>query len=335
MHNLFIIGNGFDLAHDLKTSYKDFIDEFENIHIKKNAAKGRLHNMMYDNIKRIESLRNWCDIEVLYFNFLTNIGNQEMLRKKYNLGLNYTYETSMHLNNDFRLIKEYLAEYLFDEQKRFNKLDGYQELFDTFNSKETTIVNFNYTNTVKKYIGENSEIKLIQIHGELNNEENEIIFGYAANNDESRELQSQNDDELLKNIKKFRYNLADNEHLLLQELRKARIVNVYILGHSIGVSDKLILSDILNHKEIQTITPFYYKNKEGYLENQINIDRIIDDYSKAKDEQKNFGKLKRFSESHPMLQYNSTEQENGKFIEYIKKIKRESDETTREYISFG
>jgi len=27
-NKLFIIGNGFDIAHGLKTSYKDFIDDF-------------------------------------------------------------------------------------------------------------------------------------------------------------------------------------------------------------------------------------------------------------------------------------------------------------------
>ncbi len=28
MNRLILVGNGFDLAHDLKTSYKDFIDDF-------------------------------------------------------------------------------------------------------------------------------------------------------------------------------------------------------------------------------------------------------------------------------------------------------------------
>jgi hypothetical protein len=28
MNKLYIIGNGFDLAHGLKTKYKDFIDDF-------------------------------------------------------------------------------------------------------------------------------------------------------------------------------------------------------------------------------------------------------------------------------------------------------------------
>ena len=118
------------------------------------------------------------------------------------------------------------------------------------------------------------------------------------------------------------------------ELKKARKVNVFILGHSIGVSDKLILSDILKHKEIYSIVPFYYKDRNGYLDNQINIDRIIDDYSKTKEEKMNFGKLKRYSECHAMLQHDSTEQEKVEFIDYVRKISSDSINLRRSTYSF-
>jgi uncharacterized protein (DUF488 family) len=39
VNRLILVGNGFDLAHDLKTSYKDFIDDFweEKINVIKNS----------------------------------------------------------------------------------------------------------------------------------------------------------------------------------------------------------------------------------------------------------------------------------------------------------
>lgn len=41
MNRLILVGNGFDLAHGLKTSYKDFIDDF---------WEGKINKIKYYNI---------------------------------------------------------------------------------------------------------------------------------------------------------------------------------------------------------------------------------------------------------------------------------------------
>ena len=68
--NLIIIGNGFDLAHNLKTSYKDFKE-----HILERPDE-------YGSLKRTDNfllrffMNNdyelWSDVEVVYFNILNN-----------------------------------------------------------------------------------------------------------------------------------------------------------------------------------------------------------------------------------------------------------------------
>jgi len=102
MNKLVIIGNGFDLAHGLKTSYKDFIVWYLNKVLKINGFKKESHlitiysNYVYREIDSIEDFKyrlndpnfnidytdlffkrlfervdeGWVDVETEYFSFL-------------------------------------------------------------------------------------------------------------------------------------------------------------------------------------------------------------------------------------------------------------------------
>lgn len=87
-----------------------------------------------------------------------------------------------------------------------------------------------------------------------------------------------------------------NEHLESEEF------NVFVLGHSCGISDRLILKQIFSSKGVYRIIPFYYKDRSGYFQTMVNIDRIIDDYSKSKEEKMTFKKLFPFPKSYKMPQ---------------------------------
>lgn len=107
------------------------------------------------------------------------------------------------------------------------------------------------------------------------------------------------------------YNEAKlNEHLQSEEY------NVYILGHSCGISDGLILSQIFNSQNIHQIIPFYFKDRMGYFDTMVNVDRIIDDYSKEKSSNKSFEKLISFPNSHPMPQ----REDDELLVDFLKNI---------------
>ena len=129
MHNLIIIGNGFDLAHNLKTSYNHFIRYMVDLHC---ADKSNFSDLLdfnfvenYDDLMRqmkegsSESsirfnnlfvkillndivLKDWCDIEQKYFEILINISE----------GKDKTYTNPKQLNLDFDKLKNYLIKYL-------------------------------------------------------------------------------------------------------------------------------------------------------------------------------------------------------------------------------
>ena len=311
MRNLIIIGNGFDLAHDLKTSYPDFKAD-----VKEKGEKYDLPHIISTNYL-LQSLLNdefdlWSDIEVTYFNILTNFNDRAYLQKYYN-GV-HKYRNIKGLNDSFEKIKKYLEIYLTEIEQGFAKIRNYEKIFQELDNDKTVVVNFNYTNTVKNYIS-HTNIELIHIHGELNNTENPIIFGFAAEDEESKKLLVENENGFVRNIKKFNYLFTNNEELLKEHL-KSKEFNVFVLGHSCGISDRLILGQILNSKGVHQIIPFYFRDTNGYFNTMVNIDRIIDDYSKSKEDKKSFIKLLSFPNSYKMPQAI----DDSELVNYLKNI---------------
>ena len=330
MNNLLIIGNGFDLAHNMKTSYNHFIEYLVEEQFKANKFESAFTlGVGIENIRELIneitngndfvdqnfknkfirdliwefSLKYWCDIENKYFELLNTTDN-----------ISCFFKDPKTLNSDFEIIKNYLVEYLKEQEKEVKALESYKKMFNLLDSIETRILNFNYTNTLQNlYSNEINESKIIHIHGELSNPINPIVFGYAANDEESRELIDKNDNEYMRYIKKHLYKRTDNEKLLTYYLEGTEGINVTIFGHSCGLSDKLILNQILNHKNIKSINIFYYEEYEHYFQTQVNIDRIMN-----KDE--HFTKLVDFNNSHRMPQHNDTDEQVQDFIQYIEPI---------------
>ena len=98
-------------------------------------------------------------------------------------------------------------------------------------------------------------------------------------------------------------------------------IDVYILGHSCGVSDRLILHELFTHNKVNSITPFYFGEMDGFLKTVINIDRVIDDYGKIEQKEKSFAKLNNYKQSTTMLQHNSTNTNIDEFMKFVDTMK--------------
>jgi hypothetical protein len=325
MHNLLIIGNGFDLAHDLPTSYGHFIkymlEEIVNdpqkykdiIEITPSVINSvddfynyltTEHHMIFNNIFFRTFCKNyhnndWSDIESLYYSELSNIGKTDS-----------PYQSPKKLNNEFKQIKECLESYLsLDINKNFKIINAFNYLFNKVNSNNTLIINFNYTNTVRDYLDGLSS-KLIHIHGNLNSKTNPIVFGYAAFDSEARMLIEKNENEYLRNIKKNCYKMANNENSIRDYLDGTKQIDVSIIGHSCGISDKLILQEIFNHENIRSIRILYHKEYESFFQKQVNIDRIMNNDSL-------FKKLKPFDRQFKFPSTSSEKEDIDNFKSYI------------------
>lgn len=339
MNNLIIIGNGFDLAHDLKTSYEDFIryliDNNKNLvnHpkvfnkkfnydfevIKKNdffinqIYISSIKNIFLTKIIRDISLKNWCDIEEKYYELLKLKDPKNYNENNINFPKN--------LNDEFEVIKEHLSEYLSNQENTASKISAYAKMFKLVDSRGILILNFNYTNTLQYlYKEEIIQSKIIHMHGQLHDTKNLMVFGYAASEEESRELINRNNNEYMRNIKKHLYKRTSNQSQLINYLENNKNINVFILGHSCGLSDKLILNQIFTHKNIQNIRVLYYEEYEQYFQTMVNIDRIMNDNELFKN------KCINFIDSHRMPQHNDDSTKITSFINYIKIVKKKYED---------
>ena len=154
-------------------------------------------------------------------------------------------------------------------------------------------LNFNYTNTVEKYITkspvnveEKHDLMHVQIHGRLEDTASGIIFGYGDELDSSyKELEDKNDNRYLKYSKSLHYLYQDNYQKLLDFL-EGDSYQVYIWGHSCATSDRVLLQTIFEHKNCVSIKPFYYQDKKGndnFADLCANISRSFTDKKKFRD----------------------------------------------------
>ncbi|MCQ0113132.1 AbiH family protein, partial [Zhouia amylolytica] len=130
------------------------------------------------------------------------------------------------------------------------------------------ILNFNYTDTIFRYgndsnSSENKEayVDYNFIHGNINSiDQNPIIFGYGDETDDNYDvIEKINDNELLKHIKSFGYFKTDNYYRLLRFIEQPEGYQVFVVGHSCGLSDRVMLKRIFEHENCKSIQIFYHE----------------------------------------------------------------------------
>lgn len=332
MNRLIIIGNGFDLAHGLKTRYEDFIFDYLKKAAKRvfanesqrlneeswgyiyeddlisistirtipvkyynelieeiNSTADLIHflKINYFNVNIKFSLLNrflnsntikWVDFEIEYFNelkkILNGLGKQD---KNYDFKIN-------ELNHQFEILKQYLIEYLKEQESSFSNqfdLSLYGDFFsqpikynevtiESINDllpNELLFLSFNYTNTIREYIQyckqKGIKYQLNYIHGKLNDSENSIIFGFGDEYDQKYvELEHLNDNKLFEHIKSFGYLKTDN-YANLTRFVNAEKFQVHIYGHSCGLSDRTMFKEIFEHENCKSIKIFYHQRPDG------------------------------------------------------------------------
>ncbi|WP_455766577.1 AbiH family protein [Alistipes communis] len=151
---------------------------------------------------------------------------------------------------------------------------------------QVLLLNFNYTKMADLYLPEGSAFQVNHIHGELENENNPIIFGYGDELDEDyKTISNLNDNAYLTNIKSIRYLETDNYRRLLSFVDSAPY-QIYIMGHSCGNSDRTLLNTLFEHRNCVSIKPYYHLKEDGtdnYIEIIQNISRNFNDMQLMRD----------------------------------------------------
>jgi hypothetical protein len=306
MNDLYLIGNGFDLAHGLKTSYNDFLlwylktsvsttnpgnnfdDELISFsrrynnpiqdHISVFELKAQLKELsiainckhrFFEDLVENYHRNKWVDIEYEYYATLVKIYRD--IEKDGELRRDFHIERVKPLNDCFESIKKKLIEYLMrieisskHENRQIESILLEGTGAEGKEQGEKLFVNFNYTKTLDLYTNRNFPLKnnLVNIHGELINTSNPIIFGYGDEIDPHYErIENLNRNEFLKYIKSFCYYNTSNYQDTIRFIDSGDYT-VKILGHSCGLSDRILLNTIFEHPNCNAIKIYYFKKSE-------------------------------------------------------------------------
>ena len=203
---------------------------------------------------------------------------------KYMFALNYGYpfdEMEQQIQSYQARIGMSMSKHLQHIEARRPEIPDYYLLPD-----QVLLLNFNYTKMADLYLPEGSAFQVNHIHGELENENNPIIFGYGDELDEDyKTISNLNDNAYLTNIKSIRYLETDNYRRLLSFVDSAPY-QIYIMGHSCGNSDRTLLNTLFEHKNCVSIKPYYHLKEDGtdnYIEIIQNISRNFNDMQLMRD----------------------------------------------------
>nr|WP_298924029.1 AbiH family protein [uncultured Allomuricauda sp.] len=249
MQILYIIGNGFDLNLDLKTSYNHFYKHYisvesDNVNVQK----------LKENISK--TYDSWADLELELGNYTQHLEKIEEFDQ-------ISFDIGEELSKYLHLEEKKLEDFEFDQQKFFDYLCFPERLFlpaDTerliaFKNKwrghhwNLNIYTLNYTTVIENIFGEkqknvllanhtsNATIKLEEIkhiHGYL---DNDMVIGVNDISQIKNEAFKENRD-ILESIVKTECNKANRNNIDRQFTNKINAANlICIFGSSIGDTD--------------------------------------------------------------------------------------------------
>jgi len=318
-NHIIILGNGFDLAHNVKTSFSDFANYYlENvivprlfICIKEKEENDPIirENFLLNLFKNINTLSNKGNLikikNLLVFNdkdglleyFRSSPKNLSDVLKNYFLANLYANDYDLWFNIEEayfyelnRLKKEAVSQKMkFDENKVTllnqclieikKELIKYLKTIEILPNSEIDkffatnfdvddniyIINFNYTNTIVHYLREpNKDLSAVNfIHGSL--ESNNIVFGYGNDtNLDYKEIKNLGRNCFLEHFKTFYYlDNSNYDRIFIEAVNEFEEYSVSVIGHSLGLTDKTLLSEIMDNDKCKEIRFFKRGDKIG------------------------------------------------------------------------
>lgn len=279
MSKLFLIGNGFDRAHNLPTDYEDFHTYLhttyhnadENNDIVPSGELGHHGDIIYDDdevvgymmnlISRVEGVK-WSDLEKSLgeldysndFDYLPEIldddGDHDLFKESYN-----NEDQASQLAGCVPKITELFADWV--DTINIDSSCAKPSIKSLIDEKKDYFINFNYTRTLEKLYGVQN---ICHIHGEQGGVE--LLFGHGAGHlFDGDDLSSyigceggleEIQDALRKDTKKAlctHKNFFDN-------LQVCDISDIYSFGFSFGDVDLTYLKEIF--KKVPTDSLVFY-----------------------------------------------------------------------------
>lgn len=242
---------------------------------------------LLEELHHYSLINGWTDIEVLYYDILISKLKEKDIVKRELLISKYNRQFEFLKNELIKYLKNIMFNFLDENFYGFmyNYCENLSEPYNDDGRKEEInnymFLNFNYTSTLSKSLNivpvYNSSINYI--HGHLDSEDS-IIFGFGDEHDTNYQIiESERSRELFKNIKSVHYFKYPN-YKRLKSFIDSDNYDVYILGHSCGISDRTLFNEILENDKCLSIKLLHHKidnSKTDFFEKSIEIMRHFKD----------------------------------------------------------
>ncbi len=260
---------------DLKTVINEF-----NIYISHTNISNKYRSLIQSVIVR--GLNGWVDIEELFYTRLKEIIKSGERTVKYVKSLNQEMERLTLELNEYLLSQVEPHIFKIPNRTKAKIAKQFREPIppepgnsccssEIAKDKNIFLINFNYTDSL---LGDPfHDFKHIHIHGHSIDDSSEIVFGYGDEMDDSyKMIENLNKNEYLRKFKSFGY-FQYSQYRQLLSIVNSGSFDVVIYGHSCGLSDRVLLNEIFEHKNCRYIRVYYYRDKNDYIDKTMNISR--------------------------------------------------------------
>lgn len=261
------------------------------------------NNLIRYFLKKHEDIgENWIDIEseisymIQYLEIFTNYINNrkinspnlEILKKTYwdelqgfsNLVINpdeyieverkQVKDVISTLESQLGIFVFLLENYLINEEQQIKKNSLIKDVFDIIAPNVTHVLSFNYTDTFRHLYYEVDDKNIDFIHGKIG--EHNLVLGSS----ETLDHDNINTDLSCIYFKKYFQRIYKKIGAKYSKwLMDSSFQNVYIYGHSLDVTDREVLSNIIKNDSVRKVNIFYY-DENHYRQEISNLVQVLD-----------------------------------------------------------
>lgn len=306
-----VIGNGFDIAHELPTKYKDFLDfirkkeetDFFTADIEL-LLKDNIWIQHFNNISE-NTGENWIDFETEIARVIESIEKEKMYkstraffseteRKRFSRDVEKNRlaefarmmyeEYSLRPKNSFSDLRDKLiadlnsVEIVLDKYLRYVlEKQKIEPIAHIQSLQPKAVLSFNYTDTYQRVYDKEGSLNYDYIHGKITargeNAKGRIVLGINEHLNDGEKDTCLEYIEFRKYFQRIFKGTGEKYKDWLQIADENEMLQVLFYGHSIDVTDKDILQALILPD--YSYCEFYYHNKEALKQQITNLVKII------------------------------------------------------------